>query len=464
MVSNLVRRRSFLLGLFVVAWLGVVVWMTLTVRNTWREFHDRSLQTSLAIARLDEALGFEGLIHDFKNLVLRRDPGKVDEVREDCALARDALTDLEALLTERDRSDLTIVTSTVDLYCENADRALRAIDAGESTEEIDLQVKIDDRGAKRALASLRSSVRDEVRALNEVLDREIDALLVTLALSALLLPLLALNSRARTRSERELLAGAARETEQRKAIERLAEERQVALVRERRHTELLEQFGMMTAHDLRTPVRGIQQVVEWLASADLDSESIELLELLTARADRLDAMIDGLEQFVGAARDAEAPRLLRVATLAREAWGDIPSSIATLEVVGDAEATVPAERLRALLRCFFSNAIAHRHRATVTVRATVSQNEGGIRIDVSDDGPGIDPRFYERVFEPFETLSTKDDASRAGMGLAIARRFGHALNAEVAAVGSGLNGRGVTFSVTLHRHPSDRPRLPDQEE
>jgi signal transduction histidine kinase len=116
---------------------------------------------------------------------------------------------------------------------------------------------------------------------------------------------------------------------------------------------------------------------------------------------------------------------------------DVPPGAVT---VGADEASV--ERLLAPL---IENGCRY---AAGSVRVSARRIDGEVRLSVADDGPGVDARVRERLFEPGVHAAAANDAgSGAGLGLALARRLARALNGEVEYVGE--PGAGATFRVRL---------------
>jgi signal transduction histidine kinase len=84
----------------------------------------------------------------------------------------------------------------------------------------------------------------------------------------------------------------------------------------------------------------------------------------------------------------------------------------------------------------------------LTVRAR--PEEGGVVIEVSDDGPGLDPETVKHVFEPFFTTK----AAGTGLGLAIVRQAAEAHGGQVEV--ESAPGQGATFRIRI-------PAPPEQE-
>jgi signal transduction histidine kinase len=92
-----------------------------------------------------------------------------------------------------------------------------------------------------------------------------------------------------------------------------------------------------------------------------------------------------------------------------------------------------------------AHAVCSSTSAAPQVRLVTRQVGASVEIEVSDTGPGIDPKLLPRIFEPFFT--TKPDGMGTGLGLSISRDI-------IASMAGTLNvrsiyGQGATFIVTL---------------
>lgn len=189
------------------------------------------------------------------------------------------------------------------------------------------------------------------------------------------------------------------------------------------------QFLVDAAHELRTPIAGMQVAAEQLAAHEADVESsaqyrrASLLQSDARRAGRLVAdmldlsridaglSLDVRETDLGAIVDAEAQR---AAMLAPQL---------SIERTGLAELSVPADPTR--VAQILSNLVDNARRLTPTdgsITIDLSGDPGAATITVTDTGPGIpdDERF--RIFERLVRLDAgRDrDSGGAGLGLSIA--------------------------------------------
>lgn len=228
----------------------------------------------------------------------------------------------------------------------------------------------------------------------------------------------------------------------------------------RRSNHDLEQFAYVASHDLSEPLRVIAGFVDLLARryrGQLDEDADRFIDFIISGVERMQVLIDDLLAYSRAGRARIAPRPLDTAEVVRDViWALEPTlqeKGASIEV-GELP-TVRAEK--ALIRQVFQNLIANAVKFADAepprVRVSARRVPGAWRFDVEDNGPGVDPRHAERIFEMFQRLHGREVAG-SGMGLAIVKRLveRHGGKVWVAPAPSG----GSVFSFTLPDRASDR--------
>jgi two-component system, NtrC family, sensor histidine kinase PilS len=221
-----------------------------------------------------------------------------------------------------------------------------------------------------------------------------------------------------------------------------------AMERQVRRAERLAVVGTLAAgvaHEIRNPLASISGSIELLRGApQVDEDSRALMDIVTREVDRLNALITDLLDYTN-----PQPRALvgfDLAGLAREtvqvfvqdrsfeAVRVTCEGLTALEIVAD------PGRIRQVLWNLLRNG-AEAARSRLIMR--VSRRDAVALLEVSDDGPGIEPEHLDRVFDPFFT--TKSQGS--GLGLAtchsIVREHGGNIHAE------NEPGGGCRFVVAL---------------
>jgi signal transduction histidine kinase len=190
------------------------------------------------------------------------------------------------------------------------------------------------------------------------------------------------------------------------------------------------EFIANASHELRTPIFSLAGFVELLADDDPDPEARrEFVHEMGEQIDRLTKLTVDLLDLSQLDADAIQVRRERVvlADVARRVvaeFGPIadrhhaPISIEERSVVA---ATADPDRVAQIMRILIDNALTHTPEGTaIKVGTDTATDNGSASLFVTDDGPGIEPRSRERVFERFYT---GDDVSGSGLGLAIAREL-----------------------------------------
>ena len=216
--------------------------------------------------------------------------------------------------------------------------------------------------------------------------------------------------------------------------------------------EELEQFAYVVAHDLKAPLRAIDNSAEWLAedlAEHLTDETREHLQVLRGRVKRMDKLQDDLLEYarIGRAKDNRYAESIRGDLLMEDVLALLSLQGFTVEVSPSfANIEVCRMPLQQILMNLIGNAIKHHHRKTGKIAVTVETDGGFYTFAVKDDGPGIGARFHNQIFEMFRTLRPRDQVEGSGIGLAIVRKHieiaGGKLQLESA------EGQGSTFRFT----------------
>lgn len=247
-------------------------------------------------------------------------------------------------------------------------------------------------------------------------------------------------------------------TVQRQADEvlRQAQEQLEELVRNR--TEALQQANRELAdlvyavtHDLKSPLRGIARLADWLAedhAANLGDEGKALVTKLQGRVRKLHSLIDGILAYsrVGRGGDPETPIDLNklVAEITRLLDPPANFTVRTPEPLPSVLG-IP-HQLHQLFLNLIDNAIKFMDKPQGRLQIVCRRVGPAWEFSVSDNGPGIPARFHEKIFGLFQRLDLLPDRPGTGVGLALVKRIVERRGGEIQV--DSEEGIGTTFRFT----------------
>jgi len=255
--------------------------------------------------------------------------------------------------------------------------------------------------------------------------------------------------------ERRMFTGMVRDISERKRVE----ERQARLVQELESAnEELKNFAYVVSHDLKAPLRAIGSLADWIATdnADkFDAEGREHLRLLLGRVRRMDSLIDGILQYSRVGRLKETRVSVDLNVLVHEVIDLLHPAENIAVHIDNTLPTVVAERtrLQQVFQNLLSNAIKYLDKPRGEIHVGSTTENGVWRFDISDNGPGIEARHFDRIFQLFQTLAPRDRVESTGVGLALVKKIVEMYGGRIWL--ESTVGQGSTFHFTLPRTTAD---------
>ena len=216
----------------------------------------------------------------------------------------------------------------------------------------------------------------------------------------------------------------------------------------------LEQFAFVASHDLKAPLRVIDNASKWLEE-DLDQylggETRENMNLLRGRVRRMEKLLDDLLEYsrIGRKFDDSYSETVEGSVLIENILELLVPPPGFRVDISPAFSAAKFTRmpLQQILYNLINNAIKHHDKKVGLIEVKLEVSAADYHFTVVDDGPGIPKPYHEEVFKMFQTLKPRDQVEGSGMGLAVVRKqvetFGGMLSLE------SEEGRGCTFRFTL---------------
>ena len=250
-----------------------------------------------------------------------------------------------------------------------------------------------------------------------------------------------------------LFTGLIRDVSERKA----AESRQATLMQDlKAANEELSNFAYVASHDLKAPLRGIGSLAHWLSTdyaERFDAEGREQMALLLSRVKRMDRLIDGVLQYSRVGRVKEGATQVDLNALVAETV-DLLAPPPSMSVTVEPLPTIEMERTRAqqLFQNLLSNAIQYMDKPRGEIRVDCRPAGAGWHFRVRDNGPGIERRHWERVFQLFQSLTKRNSSESTGIGLSLVKKIVEMHGGRIWLESE--PGQGCTFHFTLPRSES----------
>jgi PAS domain S-box-containing protein len=222
-----------------------------------------------------------------------------------------------------------------------------------------------------------------------------------------------------------------------------------------RSNEELQRFAYVASHDLQEPLRSVvsfSQLLERRYKGQLDQDADEYIGFIVQGGMRMQNLIQDLLRLSRVETQAKPPVPTDAGRPAREALavfnGQIVEIGGTVTIGPLPRVMADPAQLEQVFANLIGNAIKYR-RADVPLEVTISAErlDGLVEFSVRDNGIGIEPEYFDRIFEMFRRLHTHDAYEGTGIGLAVVKRIvdrhGGACRVE------STPGEGSTFYFTL---------------
>ncbi len=187
----------------------------------------------------------------------------------------------------------------------------------------------------------------------------------------------------------------------------------------------LEQFAHVTSHDLKTPLRGISGLASFIKE-DLEAGNKEAvyrhLDDMQGRVERMDNLINGILEYSRLGKitvtKVDLGEITRQAFKSHDKLDNVQLRIkGKLPIVhGD------KVQLSQVISNLIGNAVGHNDKSVCEVSVSCNETPKFYKITVEDNGPGIAPKYHEKIFDVFQTINGSNRKESTGIGLSIVKK------------------------------------------
>jgi PAS domain S-box-containing protein len=216
----------------------------------------------------------------------------------------------------------------------------------------------------------------------------------------------------------------------------------------------LERFAFVASHDLKEPLRMVSSFLTLLVSEkeeQLDETAKSYIHFAVDGAERMKKLIDALLEYSRLDVNKESFTqvdsnvvLVHVVNLLKL---EIRESRATLQVHPLPKIIAIESQVQQLFQNLISNALKYKTNAAPHIEIGYTEEQGYWTFFVKDNGIGIDPKYFEKIFIIFQRLHDKTTYSGTGIGLAICKKIVEKHGGKIWVTSE--VGQGSTFYFTI---------------
>jgi light-regulated signal transduction histidine kinase (bacteriophytochrome) len=190
----------------------------------------------------------------------------------------------------------------------------------------------------------------------------------------------------------------------------------------------LDDFNHIVSHDLKSPLVSVHALVSFIEEdlkTTLDNDTKNHLSLLKDVVSKMDSLINGLLEYSKVAKGNKRKELFSVNDLLRDVKSVVDHQNKNTINLLETDTVIYANKIELdhVFQNLINNSINHNDKETAIINISVSKLPNEYLFSVSDNGPGIDPKYHTKIFKMFSQLNINENIKSTGIGLAIVKKI-----------------------------------------
>ncbi|MFX1573843.1 MAG: ATP-binding protein [Promethearchaeota archaeon] len=222
----------------------------------------------------------------------------------------------------------------------------------------------------------------------------------------------------------------------------------------KRSNEDLQQFAYVASHDLQEPLRAIvsfSQLLEDRYKDQIDKDGKEFIHFITDGAKKMNTLIKDLLTYSRITTQPKSPKLTNLKDVIQDALFNLQESIKQSEAIitYDDMPVLKVDRTQfiQLFQNLLSNAIKFRRQEPPKIHIGVKRTNNEWLFAIKDNGIGIESKYFDKLFNIFYRLHTKEEYPGTGIGLPICKKIVQRYGGKIWVESE--FGKGSTFYFTI---------------
>jgi signal transduction histidine kinase len=226
----------------------------------------------------------------------------------------------------------------------------------------------------------------------------------------------------------------------------------------KRKNRELDQFAHIVSHDMKTPLRGIGNVVTWIEedhNEELTPKVEEYLGLIKGRVERGEHLIQGLLSYSRIGKEQQQLEAVNIKEIVDEVLENYNLETNMKVQLSPKLPVIYTHKvpLFHVLSNLITNAIKYNNKEQPVISVYHKEFQNHYEFFVKDNGPGISKNYHEKIFVIFQTLHAKEQVESTGVGLAIVKKILDSRNETISV--ESVPGVGSVFSFTWKKSVSN---------